>query len=115
MFTLATTRPLAWSICEGRPTPIASGGPVRATTSATAASIPSSSAPGLASSVGRSTASSARAPSIRATATFVPPTSTPRTFRGLLPSGSHSVARGRGVQPRLLAARRATLPAGAIW
>ena len=43
MFTLESTVPVANSICDGTPTPTASGSPERSTTSATAASIPASS------------------------------------------------------------------------
>ena len=43
MFTLESTVPLAKSICEGTPTPTASGLPERSTTSATAVSMPASS------------------------------------------------------------------------
>ena len=79
MFTLESTVPVAKSICDGTPTPTASGWPQRSTTSATADSIPASSCSVLSTSVGCSTPSWAAAPSMRATATFVPPTSMPST------------------------------------
>ena len=79
MFTLVTTVPVAKSICEGTPTPIASGSPASRITSRTTCSTPSSSASALRHLVGCSAAWAAPTPSTAATATLVPPTSTPRT------------------------------------
>src|SRR3954454_7813794 len=81
MFTLVSTVPVAKSICDGTPTPIASGCPASAITSRTTCSTPSSSASVLAVTVGCSLVRVAEAPSTAATATLVPPTSTPRTTR----------------------------------
>ena len=44
MFTLVSTVPVAYSICDGTPTPIASGSPAASITRRTVASSPSSSA-----------------------------------------------------------------------
>src|SRR5215210_420817 len=81
MFTLVSTVPVANSICEGTPTPIASGRPASAITSRTTCSTPSSSASALTVTVGCSLVRVAVTPSTAATATLVPPTSTPRTTR----------------------------------
>src|ERR671938_621772 len=79
MFTLDITRPVANSIWDGTPAPIAAGRPMSAITSCTVASSPSSSASELSSSVGRSTAPLTLEPDTAPASTFVPPTSTPRT------------------------------------
>src|SRR3954453_3184848 len=81
MFTLVSTVPVANSICDGPPTPIASGRPASAITSRTTCSTPSSSASALTVTVGCSLVRIAETPSTAATATLVPPTSTPRTTR----------------------------------
>src|SRR3954447_14992819 len=81
MFTLVSIVPVAKSICDGTPTPIASGRPASAITSRTTCSTPSSSASALSVTVGCSLVRVAVTPSTAATATFVPPTSTPRTTR----------------------------------
>ena len=52
MFTLVSTVPVAKSICDGTPTPIASGSPASAITSRTTCSTPSSSASVLTVTVG---------------------------------------------------------------
>src|SRR5215208_5711335 len=87
MFTLVSTVPVAYSIWEGTPTPIASGWPTRSIMRCTAASTPSSSASVVSVTVGSWVASRTVTPSTAATATFVPPTSTPRTTRGFLSPG----------------------------
>src|SRR3954447_14909339 len=79
MLTLVRTVPLANSICEGTPTPTAAGSPTFSLTSRTPASIPSSSGSLPLVSVGCSAISLASRPDTAPTATFVPPTSTPRT------------------------------------
>ena len=79
MLTLVSTVPVAYSIWDGTPTPMASGCPTRPTRSRTASSSPSRSAAVLPRTVGRSIESRTETPSTAATATLVPPTSTPRT------------------------------------
>src|SRR5688572_14554253 len=78
MFTLATTVPVANSTWEGTPIPIAFGSPATAATSRTVASMPSSRASVESRAVGCSTVCRASPSSRTPTATFVPPTSTPR-------------------------------------
>ena len=53
MFTLDSTVPVAYSICEGTPTPTAAGCPTRSITRRAVASIPSSSASVLVERRGR--------------------------------------------------------------
>src|SRR5215211_360515 len=79
MLTLVSTVPVENSICEGTPTPTAAGSPTRSITSRTAASRPSRRSEVLARAVGCSTRSFTSARSTAATATLVPPTSTPST------------------------------------
>src|SRR4051794_19277786 len=79
MFTLVRTVPLANSICDGTPTPTARGSPTFSLTSRTPASIPSSRGSLPLVSVGRSAICLTSRPATAPTATFVPPTSTPRT------------------------------------
>src|SRR5215210_3053894 len=99
MFTLVSIVPVANSICEGTPTPIASGRPASAITSRTTCSTPSSSASALAVTVGCSLVRVAVTPFTAATATLVPPTSTPRTTRNsyLRERGPASFAHSGGV------------------
>src|SRR3954454_21035653 len=77
MFTLVTTRPVASSICDGTPTPIARGGPSRRVSSVTPASIAAITFCAVVSGVGCSTDATTSRPTTWPTATLVPPTSTP--------------------------------------
>ena len=79
MFTLVSTVPVAKSICDGTPTPIASGSPGRGDHVPYPVLDPVEQGVG-ADGDGRVLAACvAVTPSTAATATFVPPTSTPRT------------------------------------
>jgi hypothetical protein len=83
MFTLLTIVPLAKSIWDGMPMPIARGGPLASATSLMAASMPAMSASLPLRSVGWTTGSITSVPAMRAAATLVPPTSTPMTAGSL--------------------------------
>src|SRR5918992_1612353 len=87
MLTLVSTVPVAYSICEGTPTPMAVGCPTRPIRRRIASSSPSSRAAVLPRTVGRSIESRTDTPSTAATATLVPPTSTPRTTGATLSGG----------------------------
>ena len=100
MFTLVSTVPVANSICDGTPTPIASGCPASAITSRTTCSIAVEQ--GVGADGDRGVLHCVRVavtPSTAATATFVPPTSTPRTTRDsyLRERGPASLADSGGV------------------
>ena len=99
MFTLVSTVPVAYSICEGTPTPIASGWPAASITRAPHARSRRA-APPCCRDRGVLGRLRAVTPSTAATATFVPPTSTPRTTRGFLSPGTRSCKlRGLGCAP----------------
>ena len=102
MLTLVSTVPVAYSIWDGTPTPIASGWPTRSIMRFTAVSIPSSSASVVCVTVGSCVASRTVTPSTAATATFVPPTSTPRTTIGIpIPARPNKQAPSPGIHRRL--------------
>src|SRR5687767_11241740 len=100
MLTLVSTVPVAYSIWDGTPTPIAVGCPTRPIRSRTASSSPSSNAAVLPRTVGRSIESRTATPSTAATATLVPPTSTPRTTAATLSSGPRSAPPAAGASTR---------------
>src|SRR4051812_34431269 len=79
MFTLERTRPLAKSICDGSPMPIAAGRPVLLLSSSTVSSSPPIRSSALDRKVGCSTEATTSDPCTCPTATLVPPTSTPNT------------------------------------
>jgi hypothetical protein len=79
MFTLDSTVPVEYSICDGTPTPTAAGCPTCSITRRTVASTPSRSVSASVSGVGDSSSWLTRAALTAPTAILVPPTSTPST------------------------------------